>query len=88
MFEIKRLKATDEVLREQRKTIENSVVCDLPGFADFANQVPRDRRVAGTDRTQWWGGMTYDQSVAALRHGDEAGEAYRKCRMKMNNQFN
>jgi hypothetical protein len=75
MFEIKRLKATDNVLREQRKAVENFVVCDLPGFADFAERLPRARRVAGTGRTQWWGGMSYDQSVAALRHGDESGVA-------------
>jgi hypothetical protein len=75
MFEIKRLKATDEVLREQRKATENFVVCDLPGFADFADRLPRDRRVAGGNRTQWWGGMTYDQSVAALRYGDGSGVA-------------
>ena len=75
MFEIKRLQATGEVLREQQKAIENFVVCDLPGFAEFAEQVPTDRRVASADRTQWWGGMTYDQSIAALRYGDQSGVA-------------
>jgi hypothetical protein len=75
MFEVKRLRATDEVLREQRNAVENFVVCDLPGFADFADRVPRDRRTATAKRAQWWGGMTYDQSVTALRYGDEAGVA-------------
>jgi hypothetical protein len=75
MLEIKRLKATDQVLQEQRKAIESFVVCDLPGFAEFADRFPRRKRAAGGDRTQWCGGMTYDQSLAALRHGDESGVA-------------
>ncbi len=73
MLEIKRLNANEEVLREQRNAVENFVVCDLPGFAEFSDRLPTDRRTAGTGRKRWWGGMTYDQSVAALRYGDQSG---------------
>jgi hypothetical protein len=30
--------------------MENFVVCDLPGFAEFANRVPKDERAASADR--------------------------------------
>jgi hypothetical protein len=49
------------------------VVCDLPGFAGFADQLPSEKQRAGS--TRWWGGMAYQQSVAALRYGDMAGVA-------------
>jgi hypothetical protein len=75
MFEKRTLKGTDEVLSVQRGAIENFVVCDLPGFADYADQLPIEKRVVGEEGTKWWGGMTYDQSVAAVRDGDTAGVA-------------
>ena len=75
MFEKKTLKGTDEVLSVQRGAIENFVVCDLPGFADYADQLPIEKRAVGEEGTKWWGGMTYDQSVAAVRCGDTAGVA-------------
>jgi hypothetical protein len=72
MLEQRSLKAAEAVLTIQQKAIENFVVCDLPGFAHFADQLPTDKR-AGSE--QWWGGMTYDQSLLALRHGDLSGVA-------------
>ena len=75
MFEKKTLKGTDEVLSVQRGAMENFVVCDLPGFADYADQLPIEKRAVGEEGTKWWGGMTYDQSVAAVRCGDTAGVA-------------
>ena len=75
MFEKKTLKGTDEVLSAQRGAMENSVVCDLPGFAEYADQLPTEKRAVGEEGTKWWGGMTYDQSVAAVRCGDTAGVA-------------
>ncbi len=72
MLEQRSLKATEAVLTIQPKAIENFVVCDLPGFAAFADRLPTDKR-AGSE--QWWGGMTYDQSLLALRHGDLSGVA-------------
>jgi hypothetical protein len=72
MLELRTLKATDAVLSSQPKAIENFVVCDLPGFAAFADQLPANKR-GGSE--QWWGGMTYDQSLLALRHGDLSGVA-------------
>ena len=72
MLEQKTLKATDAVLSTQPKAVENFVICDLPGFAQFADRLPTNKR-AGSE--QWWGGMTYDQSLLALRHGDLSGVA-------------
>jgi hypothetical protein len=72
MLDIKRLSATDEVLRVQRGATENFAVCDLPGFAEFADRVPEKERAATAERIKWWGGMTYGQSIAALRNGDES----------------
>jgi hypothetical protein len=72
MLELRTLKATDAVLSSQPNAIENFVVCDLPGFAAFADQLPANQR-AGSQ--QWCGGMTYDQSLLALRHGDLSGVA-------------
>ena len=37
MLEQKTLKATDAVLSTQPKAVENFVICDLPGFAQFAS---------------------------------------------------
>ena len=51
------------------------MVCDLPGFADFADQLPTEKKNVGKEGTRWWGGMTYQQSVTALRYGDMAGVA-------------
>jgi len=75
MFEKRVLEGTDDVLRSQRNATENFIVCDLPGFAAFAHQVPSEMRVAGKEANQWYGGMTYDQSVADVRRGDTAGVA-------------
>ena len=72
MLEQKTFKATDAVLSGQPKAIENFVICDLPGFAQFADQLPCNKRIGSE---QWWGGMTYDQSLRALRHGDLSGVA-------------
>jgi hypothetical protein len=72
MLEQKTVKATDTVLAAQPKAIENFVVCDLPGFAQFADRLPSNKR-AGSG--QWWGGMTYDQSLLGLQHGDLSGVA-------------
>lgn len=66
------IRATDTVLSTQPKAIENFVVCDLPGFALFADRLPVNRR---NGREQWWGGMTYEQSLAAVRFGDLSGVA-------------
>ena len=75
MFEQRTLEGTDEVLRTQRNATENFVICDLPGFAAFADRLPSEKRGAGKEGSQWYGGMTYDQSVAAVRCGDTAGVA-------------
>ena len=75
MLEKSTLNGTDEVLKAQANAIENFVVCDLPGFADFADQLPTEKQRVGKEGARWWGGMTYQQSVAALRYGDMAGVA-------------
>jgi len=75
MLEKSTLNGTDEVLKAQPNAIENFVVSDLPGFADFADQLPAEKQRVGKAGTQWWGGMTYRQSVTALRYGDMAGVA-------------
>ena len=75
MLEQKTVEGTDEVLTAQPSAIENFVICDLPGFADFADQLPTEKKNVGKEGTRWWGGMTYQQSVAALRYGDMAGVA-------------
>jgi hypothetical protein len=75
MLDIKRLKATDEVLRTQPQAKENFVVCDLPGFAEFADRVPVKERTVSVERKEWWGGMSYAQSLQALRNGNEAAVA-------------
>ncbi|MGB6535284.1 MAG: hypothetical protein WBF58_04905 [Xanthobacteraceae bacterium] len=75
MFVKTTLEATEAVIRSQPKAIENFVVCDLPGFADFADQLPAERRVVGREGTRWYGGMTYEQSLAAVRSGDPTGVA-------------
>jgi hypothetical protein len=72
MLEQRTLKATEEVLNAQPKASENFVICDLPGFAAFSDRLPADKR---SGREQWWGGMTYDQSLLALRQGDLSGVA-------------
>jgi hypothetical protein len=72
MLEQRTLKATEAVLSIQPRAIENFVVCDLPGFAQFADRLPGIKRV-GSD--QWWGGMTYEQSLLALQQGDMSGVA-------------
>ena len=41
MIQLIKLPAVDAVLDEQPRAKENFVLCDLPGFADFADQVPR-----------------------------------------------
>jgi hypothetical protein len=57
----------DEVLEAQPGATEHFVVCDLPGFADFAEQLPAEKQRVGREGARWWGGMTYRQSVTALR---------------------
>jgi hypothetical protein len=73
MWEKHTLNGTDVVLTAQANAIENFVVCDLPGFADFADQLPTEKKNVGKEGTRWWGGMTYQKSVTALRNGDMAG---------------
>ncbi len=75
MFEKTTLNGTDEVLKAQPGATENFVVCELPGFADFADQLPTEKQKVGKEGARWWGGMTYQQSVKALRDGDMAGVA-------------
>ena len=75
MLENSTLNGTDEVLTAQPNAIENFVICDLPGFADFADQLPTEKQTVGKEGARWWGGMTYQQSVSALRYGDMAGVA-------------
>ncbi len=75
MFVKTMLEGTEAVIRSQPKAIENFVVCDLPGFADFADQLPAERRVVGKEGTRWYGGMSYEQSLAAVRSGDLTGVA-------------
>jgi hypothetical protein len=75
MFLKTTLEGTEAVRRSQPNAIENFVVCDLPGFADYADQLPREKRNVGQERAQWYGGMTYDQSLAAVRCGDTTGVA-------------
>jgi hypothetical protein len=73
MLEKNTLNGTDVVLTAQANAIENFVVCDLPGFADFADQLPTENKNVGKEGTRWWGGTTYQKSVTALRNGDMAG---------------
>jgi hypothetical protein len=73
MLEKSTLHGTDEVVKAQPGAIEHFVVCDLAGFADFAGQLPTEKRRVGKEGTRWWGGMAYQKSVTALRYGDMAG---------------
>jgi hypothetical protein len=75
MFLKTTLEGTEAVLRAQPNAIENFVVCDLPGFADFADQLAPESRTIGKERIRWCGGMTYEQSLAAVRSGDLTGVA-------------
>jgi hypothetical protein len=43
MLEKSTLNGTGEVLKAQPDAIENFVVCNLPGFADFADQLPPEK---------------------------------------------
>ena len=65
MLEKNTLSGTDVVLTAQANAIENFVVCDLPGFADFADQLPTEKQRVGKEGTRWWGGMT----LPAIRGG-------------------
>jgi len=67
------LKATEAVLSVQRSAKENFVLLDLPGFAEFADRLPIGKR--NDTRNQWYGGMSFDQSIEAVRRGDMAGVA-------------
>jgi hypothetical protein len=51
--------------------MENFVVCDIPGFADFVESVPSDKRKA--ENRSWYGGMSYTESLKATRTGDLRG---------------
>jgi hypothetical protein len=72
MIQTSRLQATEAALDEQPSARENFVLCDLPGFAEFADRLPSEKRVSGK---KWYGGMSYDQSVDAVRRGDISGVA-------------
>jgi hypothetical protein len=67
------LKGTEAVLSEQQRAKENFVLCDLPGFAEFAARLPSEKRAAHEVRKDWYGGMTYERSLEAVRSGDSAG---------------
>ena len=51
MWEKHTLNGTDVVLTAQANAIENFVVCDLPGFADFADQLPTEKKNVGKEGT-------------------------------------
>jgi hypothetical protein len=75
MIQTLKLNATESVVEEQPKAKENFVLCDLPGFAEFAERVPRDKRATAESAKKWFGGMTYDQSLDAVRRGDVSSVA-------------
>ncbi len=54
------LPGTDAVRNVQPGAKENFVVCDLPGFAEFADQVPRAKRWADAAEMKWYGGIRRD----------------------------
>jgi hypothetical protein len=69
------LPGTEAVLTVQARAKENFVLCDLPGFAEFADRVPRDKRSDDEQRKQWYGGLSYEHSLAAVHCGDLGGVA-------------
>jgi len=69
------LPGTETVLRVQARAKENFLVCDLPGFAEFAGRVPGEKRSESDQRKDWYGGMSYDRSIEAVRSGDMTGVA-------------
>ncbi len=75
MIQILKLNGTERVLEEQPKAKENFVLCDLPGFAEFAERAPMEKRAASQSAMRWFGGMTFEQSVEAVRRGDISGVA-------------
>jgi hypothetical protein len=75
MIQIVTLKGTDTVQDEQPRAKENFVLCDLPGFVEFASRVPSEKRAASERRKAWYGGMSYEQSTEAVRSGDLTGVA-------------
>jgi hypothetical protein len=75
MIQIFSLNGTEAVLHEQRRAKEHFVLCDLPGLAEFADRLPSEKRAANEAREDWYGGMTYERSLAAVRRGDIAGVA-------------
>ena len=75
MIQTMGLKGTEAVRDEQPRAKENFVLCDLPGFAEFADRVSEEKRAASETRKDWYGGMSYDRSVEAVRCGDLTGVA-------------
>jgi hypothetical protein len=69
------LPGTEAVLSAQPRARENFVLCDLPGFAEFADRVPSQKRTGSAVRNGWYGGMSYDRSIEAVHSGDVAGVA-------------
>src|SRR5260370_7311882 len=69
------LPGTEAVLRVQARAKENFVVCDLPGFAEFADRVPGERRSGNDQRRDWYGVLSFDRSLPARRCGDLSGGA-------------
>src|SRR5438067_11986312 len=69
------LPGTEAVLSVQAGAKENFVLCDLPGFAEFADRVPGDKRSENDQRRDWYGGLSYDRSLAAVQYGDLSGVA-------------
>ena len=75
MIQTLRLNGAESVLEEQPKAKENFVLCDLPGFAELAERVPKEKRATSESAKKWCGGMSYDQSVNAVRFGDVSAVA-------------
>jgi hypothetical protein len=75
MIQILKLNGAESVLEEQPKAKENFVLCDLPGFAEFAERAPMEKRTPSQSAMRWFGGMTFEQSVEAVRRGDISGVA-------------
>jgi hypothetical protein len=75
MLQILRLDGADSVRDERPDAKENFVLCDLPGFADFADRVPHESRHRGKANDKWSGGMSHERSIEAVRCGDLAGVA-------------
>jgi hypothetical protein len=75
MIQTMRLNATESVLEEQAKAKENFILCHLPGFAEFAERVPREKRATTESAKKWFGGMSFEESVKAVRRGDVSGVA-------------